>query len=38
MGRQTLLGAVPLVPRVLAASHYGSVWKVRAAALVVLWP
>jgi copper resistance protein D len=37
MGRQTLLGAVPLVPRVLAASHYGSVWKVRAAAVVVLW-
>ncbi len=37
MGRQTLFGAVPLVPRVLAASHYGSVWKVRAAAVVVLW-
>jgi hypothetical protein len=37
MGRQTLFEAVPLVPRVLAASHYGSVWKVRAAALVVLW-
>ncbi|MGH8584486.1 MAG: copper resistance D family protein [Gammaproteobacteria bacterium] len=37
MGRQTLAGAVPLVPKVLAGSHYGSVWKVRAAALVVLW-
>ena len=37
MGRRTLFGAVPLVPRVRAASHYGSVWKVRAAAVVVLW-
>ncbi len=37
MGRQTLLGAVPLLPKVLAASHYGSVWQMRAAAVVLLW-
>ncbi len=37
MGRQTLLGALPLLPRVLAASHYGTVWQVRAGAVVVLW-
>jgi putative copper export protein len=37
MAGRSIVGAVPLVPKVLSATHYGSVWLVRAGALMLLW-
>ncbi len=37
MAGRTFVGAVPLVPKVLWATHYGWVWLVRAGAVMLLW-